>query len=51
MSKTRAIIIEDEVYNNKRADCMIRKEGIIYFDELTVLVLLLLSFLLLTIFI
>ena len=46
MSKTRAIIIDDEVYNNKREDCMIRKEDTIYFDKLTVLLLLLLSFLL-----
>jgi len=31
MSKTRTMIKEDEGYNNKRGDCMIRKKDIIYF--------------------
>ena len=29
--------MEGDWYNNKREDCMIRKEDTIYFDELTVL--------------
>jgi len=41
--------MEGDGYNNKREDCMIRKEDTIYFDELTVLLLLLLWFLLLII--
>ena len=44
MSKTRTMIMEGDGYNNKREDCMIRKEDTIYFDELTVLLLLLLWF-------
>ena len=38
--------MEGDGYYNKREDCMImiRKEDTIYFDELTVLLLLLLSF-------
>ena len=40
------MIMEGDWYNNKREDCMIRKEDRIYFNELTVLLLLLLSFLL-----
>ena len=44
MSKTR--IRECDGYNNKREDYMIRKEDKIYVDELTVILLLLLLFLL-----
>ena len=48
MKKTRKMMImEGYWYNNKREDCMIRKEDTIYFDKLSVLLLLLLSFLLL----
>ena len=47
MAKT--VIMEGDGHNNKREHCMIRKEDTIYFDELTELLLLPLSFLLLII--
>ena len=34
---TKTMIKEDEGYNNRRDNCMIRKKDIIYFDELTAL--------------
>ena len=50
MSKIRTMIKEDDGYNNRRDDCiMLRKEDIIYFNKITILleVFLYLSFLLL----